>query len=1233
MPTPENIPASPLELGAIPASPLEFGIPTSPLEAQTTLGGVAQSVGAGLLAGATFVPQTLVSGVEIIEDITGLNLGGEEMDRVVDEAVEFWRKRIGKSKAEQIIGQASETIGALATTAAVGGAAGILAGAGVTTAASAKAGIDASLLLSMSVGAGLERTAEELEIGTPRLNAYGAGFVQAGVEYLTEKIPIGALQKPGLSFLQRLGRGAIADIPGELIATATEMKVIEERILGREARPVEEFVQALKDTAMVSALSTVGLTGGSHLAGIVAPRPDHEVPDTELSVALNAIKPLETPRPPIQAEKVEVDPLLIAERDGTKADFPELASQTIAVNPEEQFSQTIATDVTAPIDETPTQDVYQTAPYVDNAYAQSLERSRSKSKDKRKISSTRIWEAFVRNFVDVSGNVKAKIAKLGNDGLRVVAHKDAQSGAVPKAHKVLNIISKPIYSGMNSNERLLFDGYISGLRDLELKKRFGVNYTLRDNVTEQQVRDYIDAIPDKYMVNPDGTEGQFIVRQKEFSRAMRDVLDLSLQEGIIDLPQYNKLVASGEHYLPREVLDFIDPEVQVKNRAGRSITVRDSGMKNLSEDGTDKLVETDTEMLLRQTYERAYTRIFKNRANLEMLNLARTQPDNGIVTENPIIGQNKDGSPKFADVDATKAKISVLENGQRREMVMPLELAQEWVTGDPILSATMSNTIGWVSGTKLLKSMATTLNPEFAITNIPRDLAHIYLTTQEYSSVAPIAALQMANDLRSIVADAVKAKGLKNTELYKKYIDNGGGTEFLTYQGLSGFKGANKLSQAFRGLEDVMSSAGEFSEIVTRLALMKRAMNNKKTAFEATQIARNYLDFSQGGSVAKALDAGIPFFNAAIQASRGIARAAKVDPKVFGVKVMNIGAMAMSLYWANKFMYGDEIDDVPENEQKNNWIVMTPYTFKDSEGEERHYYIRIPKDQGQRVFASIAEGMAKKTLGEPVDGDQIAEAAKDFIPVAPTDMPPIVEAILGYSVNKDFWKREDIWRGPDVLPQEEYNKYTPETYVKFGEATGTSPMRMKYAIEQMFTRGNIWTSLVGYGTKQIFDEMTPEQRLEQTKELFERRPFVRRVLRSTRPDIKREKEIRDEKIRVETERLRANRGLDQLVEAEAVGRTDKREINDYIRRFPKQERIRLRRRRKNLRRFRGVKNRGFWFDLLDLPPESRAVNYWNRWSQLDEAGRRELDRQSRRVPGFRSKRFNRSFNKMRRLRR
>jgi hypothetical protein len=1165
---------------------------------ETTLGGVLQSAGAGIAAGFTAPVRFAGAGLEIIEDLTGFDLPGQTLSDISINAQEFWQKRIGKSRAERLVGNAGEAIGTIASSAAALGAAGLVAGGGVGAGAATQAGlvkgaVGKGLLTTLAGGAGVEKTAEELREGeVPKLNAYGAGVVTAATEYLTEKIPLGILQKPGLSFIKRLVGGVISDVPGELLATATEISLTDKRILGKDRHlTTDQYIEILKDTAAVSVLSTIGLSAGS------------QVIDNTLIDGLNKIKPVPYSEPHISVEKEEVGVIPTKAREDAKSQYPEIQKQVNTVIPDELKVKDDTLDIpdTTPV---PQPEGEKTA------WEATQDRARAKSKDVRKTTLGKIWKSVVRGAIDVSGNLQAKLVALGPAGQQVVWRMNAIAGASTKGTNEFDIDSKPIYDGLDEKQKNGFDDYKAVLRNLEIRANKGAEFSLPEGHTEQSLIDHLASIPEHI-------REEYDKRNVFYKAAMDKVIQLSIDNGLRTEEDAARLRETGKEYLAREVLEYADPTVQRKNRDGKTVSVRDSGIKSLTEEGTEKHVETDTQLLMQQIYQRTYTRLFKNKASQEFLRLAETEPgvaDLGIQVVKPGF-----------KVKSDQMKVTAMVDGKPVDMVMPLELGQEWVTGDPLLPATLSSVLGWVSGKKILQSMATTLNPEFAITNIPRDLAHIWLTTEEYSSFAPVAAFQMSRDMVGAI------KNFK--EMSQIYIDNGGGMELLAHQGKLGLKGDSAISKGISALETTMGKAGQFSEMVTRLALMRRAMKNKNTPFQATQIARGYLDFSRGGSVVKALNSVIPFFNASVQGTRGIFRAAKKNPKVFGVKAFEIGAMAFGLTMANIHLWGDDYEDVPDFDKKNNWIVMTNSTFIDSNGEERRHYVKIPKDQGQRTFAMIFENMARKTLGLPVDHLSITEEVSEVLPIIPGELlPPAMEMVLGYSVNKDFWTKEDIWRGPDVLPQEEYNKYTPTPYVKFGEATGLSPVRTKYMVEQLFTRGNIWTSLAGYGSKQVFDEMTPEERAKQSEEMLEKYPGVRRLLKSTRPDLRREKEIKAEKVRLDTERIVNNRKFDALAERFFNKQTDRREVNEFIRRqetLP--EKKRLQRRFRKLSKLQGVTNRRFWFQLLDLPPEQRAVNYWNEWVQKDEASRRELNIQSHKVPGFRSKRFDRTFNKMRRF--
>jgi hypothetical protein len=225
-------------------------------------------------------------------------------------------------------------------------------------------------------------------------------------------------------------------------------------------------------------------------------------------------------------------------------------------------------------------------------------------------------------------------------------------------------------------------------------------------------------------------------------------------------------------------------------------------------------------------------------------------------------------------------------NGKRVEMLMPAELAHEWVLSDPMVNSQLTQMVGWLTGANILRPMATGYNPEFAITNLPRDILHSWMTTGEWSSTTPIAAGQMIRDYVAVAGDAFTRTGR-----YCDYIMEGGGMSFLTHQGR--LKQAAKPGGVFESIQKWFGYAGETSEIWTRLALRERALRNGKPPHEATFIARNYLDFSQGGSFAKAIDSGVPYLNASIQGTRGMFRAGAERPLQTTYKIAQLGGLAM----------------------------------------------------------------------------------------------------------------------------------------------------------------------------------------------------------------------------------------------------------------------------------------------------------------------------------------------------
>ncbi len=869
-----------------------------------------------------------------------------------------------------------------------------------------------------------------------------------------------------------------------------------------------------------------------------------------------------------------------------------------------------------------------------------------------------LWGKLKHAVVDVSGNIQKALDDLGPAGWAAKRDQALIAGASPRANEEMDRLSHVVYGGLRAPEREILDrliftkGAVLSLptervttrrikvprtrlsRALELPdvkivsqkkgKWVEVQYTHKtkikhpEGLTKADFEEYVNWLKSDPRIDFEDLNR----RAEAWFEMPRKMLRESLEEGLITPEDYERMSRRIE-YTPRKLLELIDP-VNPTVIEGRTISVRESGFKPL-EEGTEKLLETNSEYLMRELLQRHYRRIFSNRANYSLGKIAEEVPYNGIVKPAKLIRYTSTGKPVYQSAPRGWVKVSYREKGQLKAILMKSEYAKEWVRQDPILKQSTATIFQWLSGSRILKAMATGLNVEFPLTNIPRDIALIWLSDhyRVYSKNPLLYVGQMTRDIMDVISDAARRRGL-----YDVYIANGGGTEFLTAQSRL-YKGGNKF---FRKLQKVFGYAQETSEIMTRLAYMRRAMRAGYSAQDATYIARSYLDFSRGGNYAKAADNFIPYLNAAIQASRGAIRGAIKDPAGFTWKVSNLMAIGMGIYAANRFLYPEAIKQISPRDRASYFIIMTPWTYTDAQGNKKWMYFRVAKDQTMRVFTTLGEMLMAKFLGDPVDPRQLTQALKETLPFLPMQsMSPTMGALIGYASNLDFWTNQKIWKGGKVEPHEEWNKYTHPAFIQLGKATGLSPERMRYFLSRYFTRGNIFTSILGYQWKLWLDQVPEAEKSMVTEELILKKPFIRRLLRNTDPRYEYEYEMENTYIEANTERFKRTRRLDFLAESYFRGDSTKEEVYNFIRSAPAEDRKRLMNRFRRLKKLQGLPNLNWWMKLSALPPETRADSFYARYKELPEDEAKELLRQARRVPGFYSKRFIRRFYTIKRL--
>jgi len=837
-----------------------------------------------------------------------------------------------------------------------------------------------------------------------------------------------------------------------------------------------------------------------------------------------------------------------------------------------------------------------------------IEQSEKLSKIKRKITKTKIIKFLKRNIIDESANIKDFLYSLGDAGKKVVMHHDLIAGASAKAVKKINEFTESIFGDMNKTEKKHFDAYIFAKRSLEILKR-KPDFTFQNNTKVQEFQKTINNIPADI-------KSKIEDKAKKYWSAFDEQLSELEKNGLITKESLKALRETGEYYSPRQVLDYVDPDMTFFD-GSKKITVPNSGIQKLTDEGSLRLIETDTSILLPSVIARTQARIFKNIANQEMYNLAESNPENGLVQ---IAEKNEKLQPGFE-------KISVMIEGQKQEMILPSDLAIEWIKSDPIFSMMQTQILQIFSGTKILKMMATGVNPEFIITNTPRDIAHILLTTDAFSSTLPIAGAQIAKRMSEVFTDAVSRKGR-----YNDYIDEGGGMDFLSNQGRLFENTVNKKIEKVQG---ILSYSGETSEILTRLALREQELINiaKKKGVkvselsledrkEATWKARNYLDFSQGGRMTKAASNIIPYLNAGIQGSRGIFRASKDRPAQTMYKAAQLGVASTLLYMFNVGSDEDEYDKISPTDKRNYFNILIPNSeYIDKEGNTRKRYVKIAKDQGQRVISSIFENLTAMSLGKEVDPEQIVKTIQDFLPYMPAQgIPPTLDAIIAYSANIDIWRGQPIWKGKKVKPELEQTSYTHPFFKKAGETLGMSPDRLKVALEQIFTSGNIYTSLGDYAYTKLFEEERKNKDVIQDRIL--KIPFIRKFLKKTDSYYKYQKKIDEAKIKANSKAYENTLKLDNMVQDYFDDKKTKEEIETFIKNQETPlESKRLSKRFSDSEKLKDIPDRRWWMQIKRLTPEERANQFWLRYEQSTEDEKKQLREVLDKLPGIKTKRF------------
>lgn len=428
-----------------------------------------------------------------------------------------------------------------------------------------------------------------------------------------------------------------------------------------------------------------------------------------------------------------------------------------------------------------------------------------------------------------------------------------------------------------------------------------------------------------------------------------------------------------------------------------------------------------------------------------------------------IVDWTETGKPIYAlaKVDKTGWKaIYHYNKGVASRIWMKQDFHEKFTdTNNQIFNATTRENISKGSGTRLIKSFATGNNPLFLLTNIPRDLAFAIAFSKEYGkgakTIVPIEIMKLAKDFGRGAGQAI-AEG----SMYQKYLEYGGGMDFLTVQGRYGKQGIfnryveNKVADRFidakhsavpraaKKVMDFLKKMNTASEFATRIAVFDRSIKNQLKAkgvkdiselgkdaqdlvyTKAVRSARELTDFNQGGKFTKSLDAAVPYLNAATQGTRSAIQNMSDRPIETTSRILQVAGGFTALVTTAAFGFigvsrdteDEDIKDMSQEEiyfetlngvsayDLRNYYIF-PLGQKDDRGNWR--YRRIAKAQALTPFVNTAEHYLRKYYSEAHGIEYKQDLAKELHETIQTNILPI-----GFSIKEPF--KDNVGRVPIV---------------------------------------------------------------------------------------------------------------------------------------------------------------------------------------------------------------------------
>lgn len=551
-------------------------------------------------------------------------------------------------------------------------------------------------------------------------------------------------------------------------------------------------------------------------------------------------------------------------------------------------------------------------------------------------------------------------------------------------------------------------------------------------------------------------DAEFSQRFEALNLYYKKQADRLYENGIISKEQLDSYKANDNYIrLQRDMEDVVNPQMS-KSRA-ISLKSTTAGQKRK---GSGREILSPVRSLLKRT-QQLELEIQRNKAasdTLDMLSLfglAEKIPSSRITNKNTI-GRYVGGKKEYWEVP--------------KDIKEAMENVQPHIMG--ITARIISSPV------RLLRAGATGLSAPFAAKNWVRDQA-----SSGIQSADVIATHSPQNVLSGLAQASKDFASLETSDLWKKFSEYAGDRTVFDdlrnardtnemLQGLMHGRSAeikSRMTHPVRTLEDLIGITEKSTRFQnfkgTYEKVLKESGNEQEALMQGILAARrNSTDFGRSGDLSRIANLFIPFFNAASQGSRTLARSFRERPLVTSMKTIStvmLPTVALSMYNHADENRRKAYESINDFEKQDNFIFISPDAKQNPDGSWEGI-VKVPKPQGYRelvdpVRKAVDQFLAGQepkasfdmlgdmltALSGPLDLNSPASAVGSLIP---QQAKPLVQQVS----NKNFYTGKDIV--PDFMVQETTDptkrayKTTSGTARIIADYLGISPIQVEQFI-------------------------------------------------------------------------------------------------------------------------------------------------------------------------------------------